>query len=43
MAVNNASYFNVARDWENQVKKLFVTSPAYLSKQNTVTYMKIQD
>lgn len=43
MAVNNASYFNVARDWENQVKKLFVTSPVYLSKQNTVTYMKIQD
>jgi len=43
MAVNNASYFNVIRDWENQVKKLFVTSPVYLSKQNAVTYMKIQD
>lgn len=43
MAVNNASYFNVARDWENQVKKLFVTSPVYLSKQNTITYLKIQD
>ncbi len=33
MAVNNASYFNVAKDWDNQVKKLFITSPVYLSKQ----------
>jgi hypothetical protein len=38
MAVNNTSYFNVVRDWENQVKKLFVTSPVYLNNQNRVTY-----
>ncbi|WP_350293751.1 hypothetical protein [uncultured Croceitalea sp.] len=40
MAVNNASYFNVARDWENQVKKLFVTSPVYLSKQAKVSFVE---
>lgn len=40
MAVNNASYFNVARDWENQVKKLFVTSPVYLSKRAKVSYIE---
>lgn len=34
MAVNNASYFNVANDWENQVEHLFVTSPVYLAKNS---------
>ncbi|MBT8236144.1 MAG: hypothetical protein KJO04_08125, partial [Bacteroidia bacterium] len=29
MAVTNTSYFNIARDWENQVEQLFLTSPAY--------------
>ncbi|MBT8239115.1 MAG: hypothetical protein KJN65_10750 [Croceitalea sp.] len=38
MAVNNASYFNVARDWDNQVKKLFITSPVYLKLQKKVTF-----
>ena len=39
MAVNNASYFNVARDWDNQVKQLFTTSPIYQlnKKKETVT------
>lgn len=29
MAVTNTSYFNIARDWENQVSELFLTSPRY--------------
>ncbi len=41
MAVNNASYFNVARDWENQVKKLFITSPAYQKNHPQVSYLQI--
>ena len=43
MAVNNASYFNVARDWDNQIKKLFVTSPVYMLKQEKVTYIQTND
>ena len=34
MAVTNDSYFDVAKDWENQVKNLFLTSPAYLAKNS---------
>jgi len=30
MAETNVSYFNIARDWDNQVKLLFTTSPIYL-------------
>lgn len=33
MAVTNTSYFDIARDWENQVEHLFTTSPVYLAKQ----------
>ena len=33
MAEVNTSYFDIARDWENQVEHLFTTSPAYLKKQ----------
>ena len=33
MAVNNSSYFNVVRDWENQLEYMFTTSPVYLKKQ----------
>lgn len=33
MAVVNTSYFDIANDWDNQVKHLFITSPAYLAKQ----------
>jgi hypothetical protein len=43
MAVNNTSYFNVARDWENQVKKLFVTSPVYLKNQEKISYIEMED
>ncbi len=41
MAVNNASYFNVARDWENQVKRLFITSPVYRKQNPQVSYMSL--
>ena len=34
MAANNNSYFDIARDWDNQVKQLFTTSPVYLAKQS---------
>jgi len=37
MAVTNKSYFDVAKDWENQVIQLFTTSPVYLTKQNAST------
>lgn len=30
MAETNSSYFDIARDWDNQVVQLFTTSPAYL-------------
>lgn len=31
MAVTNTSYFNIARDWDNQVAQLFLTSPRYMA------------
>lgn len=34
MSVVNTSYFDIAKDWDNQVKILFEQSPAYLKKQN---------
>ena len=39
MAETNVSYFDIARDWDNQVKLLFTTSPIYLAqqKQNELT------
>ena len=40
MAVNNKSYFNVARDWDNQVKKLFVTSPVYMRNEGKIVYLE---
>jgi len=33
MAVTNTSYFEIAKDWENQVQNLFTTSPMYLTRQ----------
>jgi hypothetical protein len=33
MAESNVSYFNIARDWDNQVKLLFTTSPIYMAQQ----------
>ena len=34
MAVTNTSYFNIARDWDNQVEQLFLTSPAYQQRKS---------
>jgi len=34
MAVTNSSYFAIAQDWENQVKTLFITSPAYRARNS---------
>ncbi len=33
MAVTNTSYFDIAREWDNQVEHLFITSPVYLAKK----------
>ncbi len=33
MAKTNISYFDIAKDWDNQVEQLFITSPVYLSQQ----------
>ncbi|MEX0275471.1 MAG: hypothetical protein AB3N16_13945 [Flavobacteriaceae bacterium] len=41
MAVNNSSYFNVVRDWDNQVHKLFITSPVYQAKQTKISYIDV--
>ena len=35
MSVVNTSYFEIANDWENQIKILFEQSPAYLKKKNS--------
>lgn len=32
MAVTNTSYFDIAKDWDNQVEQLFTTSPVYIAK-----------
>ena len=34
MAETNPSYFDIARDWDNQVEHMFTTSPIYLKNQN---------
>lgn len=34
MSVVNSSYFEIANDWENQVKILFEQSPVYLRQYN---------
>ncbi|QWX83835.1 hypothetical protein H0I23_15490 [Cellulophaga sp. HaHaR_3_176] len=41
MAVQNKSYFAVARDWDNQVEHLFTTSPAYLETIKSSTIVSI--
>ncbi|WP_452597464.1 hypothetical protein [Pontimicrobium sp. MEBiC01747] len=33
MAEVNTSYFNIVRDWENQVEQLFLNSPEYLKRK----------
>lgn len=37
MARVNTSYFTIANDWDNQVKKLFIDSPAYKEKISALT------
>lgn len=37
MAVTNTSYFDIAMDWDNQVKQLFTTSPVYLVRKGEGT------
>ncbi len=34
MAETNPSYFDIARDWDNQVEHMFTTSPVYIKEQN---------
>ena len=36
MSVVNTSYFEIANDWDNQIKILFEQSPAYLKNQNAI-------
>ncbi|OED37299.1 hypothetical protein AB832_05160 [Flavobacteriaceae bacterium (ex Bugula neritina AB1)] len=36
MAVVNSSYFDIIKDWENQVKILFEDSPLYIRKKSSV-------
>jgi len=35
MAANNSSYFDIANDWDSQLRLLFITSPVYLAKETT--------
>lgn len=37
MSVVNSSYFEIANDWDNQIKILFEQSPAYQNNQNKTT------
>lgn len=37
MARVNSSYFDIAKDWKNQVQILFENSPAYLNLKNGAT------
>jgi hypothetical protein len=43
MAVNNSSYFDIAKDWDNQVEQLFTTSPVYLKQQKSGTMASAYD
>lgn len=42
MAVVNSSYFDIIKDWDNQVKHLFLNSPAY-KKKKRVAYTRPKD
>ncbi len=37
MSVVNTSYFDIANDWDNQVRILFEQSPVYLRKLNPIS------
>jgi len=38
MSVVNSSYFDITRDWDNQLKILFEDAPAYQKKYNSTAY-----
>jgi len=40
MAAVNSSYFDIIKDWDYHVEKLFLESPVYLNNQNT-TALKV--
>jgi len=42
MSVVNSSYFDIANDWENQIKILFEKSPVYLRKQSEISTTQAQ-
>lgn len=41
MAETNPSYFDIARDWDNQVAHLFTTSPVYIKTQNDTSVASV--
>jgi len=43
MAVTNTSYFDIVRDWDDQVKQLFISSPRYLALQKLKTIATAYD
>ena len=38
MAKVNSSYFDIIKDWDYHVEKLFTESPAYLKKQDIIAF-----
>jgi len=42
MSVVNSSYFDIANDWENQIKILFEESPAYRRNQSLIAATQAQ-
>jgi len=42
MSVVNSSYFDIASDWENQIKILFEKSPVYLRNQVKISTTQAQ-
>ena len=42
MSIVNSSYFEIANDWENQIKILFEKSPVYLRKQSEISTTQAQ-
>ena len=42
MSVVNSSYFDIANDWENQIKILFENAPAYLHNRAAVSSTQAQ-
>lgn len=42
MSVVNSSYFDIANDWENQIRILFENAPAYLKNQVALSSTQAQ-